>query len=93
MITNNTKSITINADSTIDGKIAAHFNCIIDSSNPGDITLSSYQTDKALYKKNRVQCRKDEAEFEDACYTLQDQLMSENSGSDASDTNAKNSVG
>ena len=77
MLGNKTKSITLNGNSVIDGVTAAHFTAVINSDNPEDMTLASYQTDKALYKKNRVQCRKDEAEFEDEAYAIQDTLLAE----------------
>ena len=77
MLSNKTKSITLNGDSVIDGVTASHFTAVINSDNPEDMTLTSYQTDKALYKTNRVQCRKDEAEFEDEAYAIQDTMLAE----------------
>ena len=41
------------------------------------MNLSSWQVDKALYKANRVQCRKDAATFEDAAYAVQDAMNAE----------------
>ena len=41
------------------------------------MNLSSWQADKALYKANRVQCRKDAAAFEDAAYAVQDAMIAE----------------
>lgn len=74
---NMSKSITLNGTSTIDGAVAEGFQATINSENPEDMTLSSWQQDKALYKANRAQCRADEAEFEDAAYALQDELLSQ----------------
>ena len=77
MLSATRKTTTITASSVIDGKDAEGYSAVINSDNPEDMTISSWQTDKALYKKNRVQCRKDQAEFEDLAYTLQDQMISE----------------
>lgn len=70
------KSVTVTGRSTIGGIEAAGFQATIDSKKPEDMIFSSWQTDKALYKTNRVQCRADEAAFEDACYELQEEMMS-----------------
>lgn len=72
-----TKSITITGTSTIDGVIAEGYSAKIDSNNPENINFSNYQQDKALYKANRDQCRVDRAEFEDACYEIQDEMITE----------------
>lgn len=71
------KSITLTGGSCIDGVQAEGYSATINSENPEDITLSSWQTDKELYKKNRSQCRQDAAEFEDAAYAIQDELIAE----------------
>ncbi len=77
MLNNVVKRITIEGKSVIDGVITEGYTASIDSSNPTDISFSSYQADKESYKKNRTQCRKDRAEFEDKAYTIQDQLIAE----------------
>lgn len=69
------KNITLTGTSTIDGQAAAGFSAVINSDNPDDITFSSWQTDKALYKANRSECRQDEAAFEDAAYLVQDEMI------------------
>lgn len=71
------KSITITGTSTINGVIAEGYTAKIDSDNPENINFSSYQQDKAVYKANRTQCRADSAEFEDACYEIQDEMIAE----------------
>lgn len=71
------KNITVTGGSYIDGVQAEGYSATISSENPEDITLSSWQTDKALYKENRTQCRKDAAEFEDMAYALQDEMIAE----------------
>ena len=71
------KKITLTGESLIDGKQAEGYQATIDSANPEDMVFSSWQTDKALYKANRVQCRKDAAAFEDAAYAVQDAMIAE----------------
>lgn len=69
------KTVTITGNSTIDGVIAEGYNATIDSNNPADMNITSYQQDKAVYKANRVQCRQDKADFEEAAYALQDEMI------------------
>lgn len=71
------KSVTLTGGSYIEGVQAEGYSATISSDNPEDITLSSWQTDKALYKENRAQCRADAAEFEDVAYALQDEMIAE----------------
>lgn len=69
------KNVTLTAASTIDGVAAENYQATINSDKPEDMNLSSWQTDKALYKANRTECRKDAAVFEDAAYAIQDALI------------------
>ena len=71
------KKVTITGNSIIDGILAEGYQADINSDNPEDITISSWQQDKAVYKANRVQCRQDAAEFEDMAYALQDEMIAE----------------
>lgn len=71
------KSVTITGSSMIDGAQAEGYSATISSDNPEDITLSSWQVNKELYKANRNQCRKDAAEFEDTAYAIQDEMIAE----------------
>lgn len=77
MLTTIKKNITLTATCKIDGKDVAGYSATINSENPEDMNLSDWPISKALYKANRVQCRKDQAEFEDAAYALQDQMINE----------------
>lgn len=74
------KSITLTGESMINGVQAEGYSATINSNDPEDMTLSSWQTDKALYKANRSQCRQDAADFEDAAYALQDEMIEEAAG-------------
>ena len=69
------KNITLTGSSVIDGKVAEGYSAIIDSTNPQDRNISSWQQDKALYKENRAQCRMDETEFEELAYACQDEMI------------------
>lgn len=69
------KKITLNGTSMIDGVAVEGYTAQIDSENPENMTITSFPHNKALLKENRVQCRQDEAEFEDMAYALQDELI------------------
>lgn len=69
------KEITFTGRSVIDGVEVVGFSAKIKSDDPSNITFSSWQMNKELYKENREQCRKDEAEFEDKVYEAQDELI------------------
>lgn len=70
-------SITRTGYTTIDGKKVMQHSCVIDTTNPQNMTLSSTKMDKEAYKENRDICRADIAEFEDAAYALQEQYISQ----------------
>lgn len=74
------KEITLAGESKIDGVIAAGYQAKINSDNPEDMTISVWQSNKQVYKDNRVTCRIDQAEFEEAAYDLQEKLISEMKG-------------
>ena len=71
----NQKSITYTGQSLIDGVVAEQYSATINSNNPKDLTISSWQTDGALYKEHRTECRQDQANFEDMVYAEQDKLI------------------
>ena len=59
----------------IDGvKVVQHV-CTIDSDNPQDMAVRMIKLDSNLYRHNRETCRNDYAVFEDAAYTLQEELI------------------
>lgn len=72
-----TKSITLKGFSVVNGVNVEGYSAEINSENPEDITMSSWQQDKSLYKANRSTCRADQAEFEDAAYAIQDEMIAE----------------
>lgn len=69
------REIAYTGRSIIDGVEVVGFSAKIKSDDPSNITFSSWQMNKELYKANREQCRADEAEFEDAVYEAQDELI------------------
>lgn len=71
------KNITLTGNSTIDGAVAENYQAVIPGDNPENMNISSWQQDKAVYKANRAQCRQDKADFEDAAYSLQDEMIAE----------------
>lgn len=71
------KSYKLEGNSTIDGKIAENYSASIDSNNPDNMNIYSSQVDRAAYKTNREQCRKDRTEFEEMAYKLQDTMLAE----------------
>lgn len=72
------KNITLTGSSKIDGVIAEGYQAVIESDNPQNMTISSWQANKELYKANRVQCRLDSAEFEEMAYAIQEELIAGN---------------
>ena len=70
------KKVTLEGNSIIDGVIVAHFTAAINSDDPNQMTLTSTQVNKAACKEHRVAVRKDEAEFEDYAYAIQDEMLS-----------------
>lgn len=88
MLKNESKKITISAQSVVtvieDGiskEVAVKgFTATVDSANPENMSISEYYqgtNGKDLYKEHRSECRVDKAEFEDAVYALQDQMIAE----------------
>lgn len=70
-----TQNITITGESVINEISVAGFNATINSENPEDMTLSTWQNNKLACKENRAQVRADQAEFEDYAYTKQDEMI------------------
>ena len=71
------REISYTGKSVIDGVEVVGFSAKIKSADPSNVTFSSWQINKDLYKENRSQCCADEAEFEDFVYEEQDKLIAE----------------
>lgn len=72
------KLVTLNGQSLIDGKAAEGYQASINTENPDDMTITSWQIDKALYKANKAICRADRADFEDMAYEIQGEIVPQN---------------
>ena len=66
--------------SIIDGVKVVQYTCIIPLNSPKDMRIGITRLDQAMYKANRDTCRADYAEFEDAAYELQEELLAKISG-------------
>lgn len=62
---------------TINGEKVVQHNCMISSENPQEMRVTMVKLNPTLYKENRSICRSDFAEFEDAAYALQEELIVE----------------
>lgn len=73
-----TKKITIECQSMIDGQQVVYMQGSVstDGSNNASITKSIYNQD--LYNKNKVEVRKDMADFEALVYETEDNLIKNN---------------
>ena len=69
------KNITLNGESIFEEKQAAGFSAVINSENPEDMTINQWQANKSLYKEKRADINADFAEFQDAAYALQDEMI------------------
>lgn len=59
----------------IDGAKVVQHSCTISSDNPEEMRVTMVRLNNDLYKANREICRNDFAEFEDAAYALQAELL------------------
>lgn len=75
MALQSTKKITFEGESVINGVVVQGYRAEISTSNPENVQMSEWIADQNGYKANRVQARKDNGEFEDMVYALQDELI------------------
>ena len=66
---------------TIDGVKVVQHTCVISSENPEEMRVSMVKLNADLYREFREACRNDCAVFEDAAYTLQEELISKSAAS------------
>lgn len=70
------KRIMIEGESVINGVVVQGYRAEINEADPkNSLNMSDWIADKAGYKANRVQARKDSIEFEDMVYALQDEMI------------------
>ncbi len=69
------KNISLSGRSVVNGIMVESYNASISAENPENTYISQNPANQALYKENRVQCRKDRNEFEEIVYKLQDEML------------------
>lgn len=76
------KNITLNGTSEINGVQVAYMSATIstDGNNNGNVNKSI--SNKELYNANKAEVRKDMADFEEAVYQIEDELLNSNSDVD-----------
>lgn len=65
------------AESKVDDKVVLNFQANINVEDPKSTTISTWKNSEMDYKDNRIQARKDQAEFEDMIYDKIDALLAE----------------
>lgn len=65
------------AESKVDDKVVLNFQANINVEDPKSTTISTWKNSEMDYKDNRIQARKDQAEFEDMIYDKIDTLLAE----------------
>lgn len=71
------RSITLTADTTIDGVVVMRHSATINSENPEDISISHPVLRKPEYRDNRTAIMSDYMAFEDAAFQIQQELISD----------------
>lgn len=69
------KSITLTADTKIDGNVVMRHTATINSENPEDITISHPVLRKTDYRDNRTAVMSDYMAFEDMAFQIQQELI------------------
>lgn len=72
-----TKSSTLRGDSVIEGIKVMSFTAEISSQELGNSTTRATILNQEMYAKNRVQCRQDQAEFQERVYLIEDKFIEE----------------
>ena len=70
-------SYSYTAESKVDDKVVLNFQANINVEDPKSTTNSTWKNSEMDYKDNRIQARKDQAEFEDMIYDKIDALLAE----------------
>lgn len=78
MLKEKAETRSINAYGYVGEKQVCHFSAIIDSQYPDNIDVNRSIIDRSAYKENRAQMMKDQTEFEDLVYVLQDEMIAKN---------------
>ncbi|VYU53887.1 Uncharacterised protein [Eubacterium limosum] len=78
MLGKKTETRNIQNYSVINGENVCQFYANIDSEAPQNMDIGRTIYNKELYKTNRVQVMKDQAEFETYAYSFQDEMIAAN---------------
>lgn len=71
------KSITLNANSEVDGKVVANFYASVTSDAYGSTSNSMTIVDQPLYDANKKKVRADKRAFDDAVFQVEDDITEE----------------
>lgn len=71
------KSVSLRGDSVVEGIKVMSFNAEISEEQLGNSITRSTILNQELYAKNRTECRKDQAEFQNEVYALEDEMILE----------------
>ncbi|WP_270312631.1 hypothetical protein [Vagococcus fluvialis] len=71
------KSSTLNGESIIDGQVVLKLTAEISSDSLGNSYVRRSVLNQELYANNRVECRKDEQDFQSRVYLIEDKFIEE----------------
>lgn len=71
------KSSTLRGESRIGEKVVINFTAEISSDSLGNSNTRSVVMDQELYAANRAECRKDQADFQEKVYLVEDKFIEE----------------
>ncbi|MFW8618515.1 hypothetical protein ACOJB1_11785 [Enterococcus innesii] len=74
------KSININGESKINNQSVIFLTANVTTSNVGNTSINQTINNQELYRKNRVECRKDVEDFQDKVWAVEDDLLHEVEG-------------
>lgn len=73
-LTNSTQSISLTAQSVVGSETICYFTATIESGDPDNVQFGRNIVTGSTYRDNRAQCATDQSAFEDAVYSVVDQL-------------------
>ena len=72
-----TKSTTLKGEVTINNTIAVSLTAEIKQGDASGGSYNRYIQNQDIYNANKVECRRQEAEFKEAMYTIEDEMDAE----------------
>lgn len=70
-----TKSTSLQGQSVVDGQTVIYLSASISTENLGNSTVSQSIQNQELYAANKAACRADTAEFQNAVFEEEDEMM------------------